>query len=129
MSKMGSHDPFGHFKHKLWPKERSKVKLPIWFPTTKSLKLPWFPCMQGTCDIPLESSWQWLKLCFRLHVNQRSAPKIMGPQSRGSPNFGNFGTSTLDFGEKNAIWVMIMWPSIEHTIRGKVVTSPKSGPW
>jgi hypothetical protein len=21
MSKMGSHDTFGHFKHKLWPKE------------------------------------------------------------------------------------------------------------
>jgi len=21
MSKMGSHDPFGHLKHKLWPKE------------------------------------------------------------------------------------------------------------
>jgi hypothetical protein len=25
MSKMGSHDPFGHFKHKLWPKERSGI--------------------------------------------------------------------------------------------------------
>jgi hypothetical protein len=23
MSKMGSHDPFGHLKDKLWPKERS----------------------------------------------------------------------------------------------------------
>jgi hypothetical protein len=29
MSKMGLHDPFGHFKHKLWPKERLGVKLPI----------------------------------------------------------------------------------------------------
>jgi hypothetical protein len=27
MFKMGSHDPFGHLKHKLWPKERSRVKL------------------------------------------------------------------------------------------------------
>ncbi len=26
---MGSHDPFGHFKHKLWPKERSGIKLVI----------------------------------------------------------------------------------------------------
>ncbi len=24
---MGWHDPFGHLKHKLWPKEGSKVKL------------------------------------------------------------------------------------------------------
>jgi hypothetical protein len=29
MSKMGSHDPFGHLKHKLWPKEGLGVKLPI----------------------------------------------------------------------------------------------------
>jgi len=27
MSKMGSHDPFGHLNHKLWPKEKPKVKL------------------------------------------------------------------------------------------------------
>jgi hypothetical protein len=25
MSKMGSHDPFGHLKHKLWPKEKLKI--------------------------------------------------------------------------------------------------------
>jgi hypothetical protein len=29
MFKMGSHDPFGHFEHKLWPKERPGVKLAI----------------------------------------------------------------------------------------------------
>jgi hypothetical protein len=29
MSKMGSHDSFGHLKHKLWVKERSKIKLAI----------------------------------------------------------------------------------------------------
>jgi hypothetical protein len=28
MSKMGSHCSFGHLKHKLWPKERPRVKLP-----------------------------------------------------------------------------------------------------
>jgi len=36
MFKMGSHDPFGHLKHKLWPKERPKVKFSIWLSTTKS---------------------------------------------------------------------------------------------
>jgi hypothetical protein len=25
MSEMGSHDPFKHFKHKLWPKEGSRI--------------------------------------------------------------------------------------------------------
>ncbi len=29
MFKMGSHDPFGYLKHKLWPKEGLEVKLPI----------------------------------------------------------------------------------------------------
>jgi hypothetical protein len=29
MFKMGSHDSFGHLKHKLWPKERPGVKLSI----------------------------------------------------------------------------------------------------
>jgi hypothetical protein len=29
MNKMGSHDPFGYLKHKLWPKEGPAVKLTI----------------------------------------------------------------------------------------------------
>jgi len=29
MSEMGSHDPFGHLKHKLWPKEGPGVKLAV----------------------------------------------------------------------------------------------------
>jgi hypothetical protein len=36
MSKMGSHSPFGHLKHKLWPKKRPGVKLGVWLPTIKS---------------------------------------------------------------------------------------------
>jgi len=27
MSKMGSHDPFGYLKPKLWPKEKSRIAL------------------------------------------------------------------------------------------------------
>jgi hypothetical protein len=33
---MALHGPFGHLQHKLWQKERSGVKLAVWFPTTKS---------------------------------------------------------------------------------------------
>jgi hypothetical protein len=36
MSKMASHEPFGHFQPKLWAKEGPRVKLPVWLPTTKS---------------------------------------------------------------------------------------------
>jgi hypothetical protein len=29
MFEMGSHDPYGHLKHKLWPKEESGVKFVV----------------------------------------------------------------------------------------------------
>jgi len=92
---MGSHRPFGHRKHKLWPKERSGIKLAIWLLTTKSQELTRFPCVQMACDILLESFQRGLQLCFRPHLNQRSAHKVMAPQSRRSPNLGNF------LGQKN----------------------------
>ncbi len=92
MSEMGSHDPFGHLKHKLWPKEGPGVKLPIWLPTTKSQELPQFHYVQVACHIPLKSSWQGLQLCFIPHFNWGFAHKVMGRQSRRSSNFGNFGT-------------------------------------
>jgi hypothetical protein len=38
-TKMGSHDPFGHLKHKLWPKERSGIKLPTWLLDSWPLKV------------------------------------------------------------------------------------------
>jgi len=102
------------------PKERSGVKLAIWLLTTKSKKLPWFPCVQVQCDMPLESSQQRIQLCFRRHFNWRSAHKVMGPQSCESPNFGNFGTLK---------WVLVFWLNTEYTIKGKVVASPKSRLW
>jgi hypothetical protein len=99
---MGSHNPFGHLKHKLWPKERPAIKLTIWLPTTKSQELTRFPCVQVACNISLESSWRALQLVFRLHPDRRSAHKVIALQSCRSPNFGNFGTlmtkSHLDVG-------------------------------
>jgi hypothetical protein len=94
MSKMGSHDPFGHFKHKLWPKEGQKVKLPIRLPTTKTQESPRFPCVQVACDILLESSRQGLQIFFRPYLNRRSTCKVMGPQSCESPSCENFRTRT-----------------------------------
>jgi hypothetical protein len=94
MSKMGSHCSFGHLKHKLWPKEGSGIKLAVWLPTKKSRESTRFTCLQTTCDILLESSRQGLQLCFRLHLHPRSIRKVMGLQSRGSPNLGDFGTPT-----------------------------------
>ncbi len=65
MSKMGSHDPFGYLKHKLWASKVARV-----------------------------------------------------------PILGILGVLG-----QNDIWVLAPWPGIENNIKGKVVVSPKSGPW
>jgi hypothetical protein len=119
---MGSHDPFGHLKHKLWPKEGSIVKLSIWPPITKSHKSTRFPYVQMACNIPLESSWRGLQLCFRPHLNRRFAHKVMGPQNCESPIFDNFL-------RQNAIWMWASWRGTKYIVRGKVVASPKSRSW
>jgi hypothetical protein len=35
---MGLHDPFGHLKNKLWPKERLGVKLVVWLPDSLAFR-------------------------------------------------------------------------------------------
>jgi hypothetical protein len=115
MSEMGSHDSFGHLKHKLWPKERMGVKLAIWLLTTKSRESPRFPHVQVACDILLERFQRGLQLCFELHPNRRFERKIMD--------------SHLGVLRQNVIWMWASWRATKYTIRGKVVASPKSGPW
>jgi hypothetical protein len=88
MFEMGLHDPFGHLKHKLWPKEGSGVKLTIWFPTTKSRESPRFPCVQVAYHISFESSRWGLQFCFRPHLNRRSTDKVMGPKLMGVSTLG-----------------------------------------
>ncbi len=77
---MGLHDPFGHLKHKLWPKEESGVKLPIWLPNIKSQESPQFPYMQVTCDILLERSWQGVKLFLDLTSIEGLHTKLWAPK-------------------------------------------------
>jgi hypothetical protein len=100
MSKMGSHRPFGHLKHKLWPKERPVVKLAVWLSATKSQESTQFPCVQPACNIPLKSSRRGLQLCFRPHHDQRSAQEVMRSQSCKSLSWWNFGTLTWESQDK-----------------------------
>jgi hypothetical protein len=86
MSKMASHEPFGHLQHKLCMKEGSGVKLAIWFPTTKSRESTWPRCVQVKCNTPLKRSQGELQVCFRPHPNRRSEQGVMNCQIPGSPN-------------------------------------------
>jgi hypothetical protein len=93
--KMSLHDSFRHLKHKLWPKERPWVKLAFWLLTTKSWKSTQLPCVQVSCNIPLESPQQglWFFLDFisigGLHM------KLWGPKIERVPTLGISG---LPFG-------------------------------
>jgi hypothetical protein len=102
MSKMGLHDPFGHLKHKFLSKERPGIKLTIWFPTIKNQESTQFSYVQVMCDIPLESSWRGLQLCFRPHLDLRSTHKVITSQSCESPNFGNFKTPIWESRDKKS---------------------------
>ncbi len=69
MSEIGSRDPFGHLKHKLWAKEGSGVKLTLSLLTIKSQESTQFPTVQVACHILLESSQRGLQLYLGPHFN------------------------------------------------------------
>ncbi len=55
--------------------------------------------------------------------------KLWGLQSLGSLAGRDFGTPARESRERKAIWMWVSWRVTKYTIRGKVVASPKSGPW
>ncbi len=127
MSKMSLHDSFEYLKHKLWPKEKSRVKVLSWFVPTKSWESLWNTCVQVTCHISLENSRQGLWIFLMLHFNQRSAWEVMALQNVKSSNFEIFKILNLGVLGQNDIWIQTPWLITKNTIRGKVVTSPKFG--
>jgi hypothetical protein len=100
MPKMASHGPFGHLQPKLWAKEGSRVKLPVWLPTTKSRESTSFRCRLKECDTALESSRWEIQLWFRPRPNPSSGRGAMNVQSPGTPTRDSFGTPTWESREK-----------------------------
>jgi hypothetical protein len=124
MSKWVWLDPFGYLKHKLWAKEGQGVKLSIWLLTTKNQESLWFPCMQVVCHIMLESSWQGYKFSLDLNLIKGLHANLWDSKVARIPILGILGLS-----RQNDIWVLALWPGTKNIIRGKVVASPKFGPW
>jgi len=129
MSKMVSHQSFGHLQHELWSKEGPGVKLAVWLPTTKSWESTRPRCVQMECDTSLESYWGELQVCFRPHLNPRSEPGARNSQSPRSPKSRQFQDSSLGVPRIKAIWMRVWWSNVDNTIWGKVVASPESGLW
>ncbi len=126
--KMGSHDPFEHLKHKLWPKKRLGVKLAVWLQITKSQESTRFPREHVACDIVSKKSWWRLQLSLNLISIRGLHTKLWGPKVPRIPTlgisglpFGNFETKChLDVGlverHKNTIRGGRWWlpPSLGH---------------
>jgi hypothetical protein len=81
MSKMASHEPFGHLQHKLWSKEGPGVKLAIWLPTTKSREWP----NPGVCRGSATHRWRAIEESYKIALDlipirglsqELQAPKI-----------------------------------------------------
>jgi hypothetical protein len=100
MLKMGLHEPFEDLQHKLWQKERPRIKLAVWLPTTKSQESTRPRCVQVKCDTPLESSQWELQVCFGPHLNRRFEQKVISSQSGKSPNQDNFRTPPWESRDK-----------------------------
>jgi len=98
-------------------KKGQESKLVVWLLTTKSREStrPW--CVQMDCDTPLESS-PIRGLSKELWTN-----KVLGVQPK------QFRDSSLGVSGQKAIQMWVSWSNAENTIWGKVVASPKFGPW
>jgi len=129
MSKMASHEPFGHPQHKLWSKEGSGVKLPVWLPTLQKVGNRPDP---GVCRRSATHCWKALEESYKFSLDlipirglsrELRAPKVPGIQT---------GTLLgLLFGSprNKSIWMRVPRSNAKNTIWGKVVASPEFGPW
>jgi hypothetical protein len=126
---MASHESFGHLQPKLWAKEGLGVKLTIWLPTTQSRESTRSRRAMWECNMALESSQGELQDWFKPRPDWRLGREVMMAQSPGSPKPGQFRDSTLGVPGQRATWAWARWNNAENTIWGKVVASPKSGPW
>jgi hypothetical protein len=96
MFKMASHWSLGHMQPKLWAKEGSGVKLPVWLPITKSQESTFFRHSILESDMALKSSQRELQLWFRCHLDWTLQSGDMSFQSSWTPTRDNFGTPTWE---------------------------------
>jgi hypothetical protein len=85
---------------KLWAKEGSEVKLPIWFSTTKSWESTSSRRRLKKCDTVLET------LDNSYNFGLELVPiRVQGEELRGSKVPGQFWDSNLGVPGKGAIWM------------------------
>jgi len=77
----------------------------------------------------LESSEGNYRGLFQTRSQLEVCMQSYGPQKSRESQLWEFWDSHLGVLGQNVIWMLAPWPSTEYTIGGKVVVSPKFGPW
>jgi len=128
MSKMGSHDPFGHFKHKFGQKKcwESNCQFDSW--PLKVGNRPDFLACRWHATYHWKIRDEGYNFALNLISIEGFHAKLWAPKLQES-QLWEFLDSHLGVPRQNDIWVLVLWPGIEYTIRGKVVASPKSESW
>jgi len=122
---LGSHDPFGHLKHKLWPKKKWGVK------SARPLKvgnyLDFVAC-RWRATYRLKDLNKGYKFALDLISIRGLHTKLWAPKSQES-HLWEFRDSHLGVPRQNDIWVLVSWPGTKYIIRGKVMVSLKFELW
>ncbi len=128
MSQMGSHFPFGHLKHKLWPKKGRESN---WQFDSRPLKVENRPDFLA-CRWRATYCWKDFNEGYNFSLDLISIrglhAKLWGPKVVKVPTLAISG---LPLGSLETKSHLDVGPMGNHRIylRGKVVASPKSGPW
>jgi len=130
MSKMVSHDPFGHLKHNLWSKEGLGVKLTIWlhFRSLKVGNIPDFFTYRWCATY----HWKALIESYNFALNFISIGGLhtkLWDSKITNVLISGIRDSNLGVLRQNDIWVLALWLGTWNNIRGEVVASPKFGLW
>jgi hypothetical protein len=66
---------------------------------------------------------------FETSFQSKVCTQSYGPPNLQKSEFWEFWDSHLGVPGQNHIWVLVLWPSTNYTIMGKVAVSPKSKQW
>jgi hypothetical protein len=129
MFKMGSHDPFGHLKYKLWPKKGRESN---WKFDSRALKVGDRPDFVA-CRWRATYHWKALNKGYNFALDLISIgglhEKLWGPKVAGVSTLTISGLQFGSFGTKCHLDVGLMERHKVYYIRGKVATYPKFGLW
>jgi hypothetical protein len=110
MFKMGSHDPFGDLKHKLWPKEGVGNQIANLTPNHQKSGIALISLSaSGLSHIVGKISSRAITL-LETSLQSEVFKQSYGPPKSRESQFREFRDSNLGVSGQNDIWVLAPWP-------------------